>query len=119
MNENTFSLSGQIVDLIHSRIFPGRITVNDNIISEIEELPKAEMRFILPGFIDAHDIFLQSLCFLISYMMIAAALEAFSELIFPTIGMDTTKSHFSLTSLLTQKPSEPMTTAILPETSVL
>ena len=54
MNENTFSLSGQIVDLIHSRIFPGRITVNDNIISEIEELPKAEMRFILPGFIDAH-----------------------------------------------------------------
>lgn len=54
MSENTFSLSGQIVDLVDSRIFPGRITVNDNKITEIVELPVAEQRYILPGFIDAH-----------------------------------------------------------------
>ena len=54
MSDNTFSLSGQIVDLVHSRIYPGRITVNDSKITEIEELPKAEQRYILPGFIDAH-----------------------------------------------------------------
>lgn len=54
MSENTFSLSGQIIDLVHSRIFPGRVTVNDSKITEIEELPVAEQRYILPGFIDAH-----------------------------------------------------------------
>lgn len=54
MSENNFSLSGQIVDLVHSRIYPGRITVNDSKITEIVELPMAEQRYILPGFIDAH-----------------------------------------------------------------
>ena len=54
MSENTFSLDGQIVDLVHSRIFPGKITVDDGIIAKIEELPSAESRIILPGFIDAH-----------------------------------------------------------------
>lgn len=54
MTQNDFSLSGQIIDLLHSRIFPGRITVNDSKITEIEELPSAEKRYILPGFIDAH-----------------------------------------------------------------
>lgn len=54
MIENNFSLSGQIVDLVHSRIFPGKITVCDQKITEITELPKAENRYIMPGFIDAH-----------------------------------------------------------------
>ncbi len=54
MNENSFSLSGQIVDLVHSRIFPGKITVTDQKITEIIELPEAEKRYIMPGFIDAH-----------------------------------------------------------------
>ena len=40
--------------MVHSRIFPGKVTVNDGIIAEIEELPSAEQRYILPGFIDAH-----------------------------------------------------------------
>ena len=53
-NDNTFSLSGQIIDLVHSRIFPGRLTVNDSKITEIEELPVADQRYIMPGFIDAH-----------------------------------------------------------------
>ena len=54
MSDNNFTISGQIVDLVHSRIYPGRITVNENVISDIEELPQAEERYILPGFIDAH-----------------------------------------------------------------
>ena len=54
MTDNNFILSGQIVDLVQSRIFPGTVTVNDGKIAEITELPAAEMRFIMPGFIDAH-----------------------------------------------------------------
>ena len=54
MNENSFSLSGQIVDLVDFRIFPGRITVKDSKITNIEKLPSAEQRFIMPGFVDAH-----------------------------------------------------------------
>lgn len=54
MKDNTFILSGQIVDLVHSRIFPGSITVDDGKIAEIGPLPSAEQRFIMPGFIDAH-----------------------------------------------------------------
>ena len=54
MIDNSFSLSGQIVDLVHSRIFPGQIKVNEGKIVEIKELDKADQRFILPGFVDAH-----------------------------------------------------------------
>lgn len=54
MTDNSFILSGQIVDLVHSRIFPGSVTVNEGKITEIKELPKAEKRYIMPGFIDAH-----------------------------------------------------------------
>lgn len=54
MKENTFALSGQIVDLIQSRIYPGRITICDQKITEIKELPSAEQRYIMPGFVDAH-----------------------------------------------------------------
>ena len=52
--DNSFTLSGQIVDLVRSHIFPGTVTVNDGKIAEITETPEAEPRFILPGFIDAH-----------------------------------------------------------------
>ena len=54
MIDNNFTLSGQVVDLVNSRIFPGTITVSDGKIAEIKEIPSAEMRFIMPGFIDAH-----------------------------------------------------------------
>lgn len=54
MNDNSFSLNGQIVDLVHSRIFPGRVSVNEGKIVEIQELDKADSHFILPGLIDAH-----------------------------------------------------------------
>lgn len=54
MIDNSFSLSGQVVDLVHSRIFPGQITVNDSKIVEVKELDTADQRFIMPGFVDAH-----------------------------------------------------------------
>ena len=54
MIDNNFTLSGQIVDLVQSRIFPGSITVSDGKITEIKPLPAAEQRYIMPGFIDAH-----------------------------------------------------------------
>lgn len=54
MIDNSFSLSGQIVDLVQSRVFPGLVTVSDGKIVEINETPTAEMRYIMPGFVDAH-----------------------------------------------------------------
>ena len=54
MIDNFFSLSGQVVDFVHSRIFPGQITVNDSKIVEVKELDTADHRFIMPGFVDAH-----------------------------------------------------------------
>ena len=54
MNDNSFSLSGQIVDVVNSRIFPGSIVVDDGKIVEITPLSSAEKRFIMPGFVDAH-----------------------------------------------------------------
>ena len=54
MIDNSFTLSGQVVDLVQSRIFPGTITVNEGKITEIKEIASAEKRFIMPGFVDAH-----------------------------------------------------------------
>ena len=55
-----------------------------------------------------------NLCLTTSYIIIDAAFEAFNEVILPFMGIDTTKSHFSLTSLLTPEPSPPITRPIPP-----
>ena len=47
-------IEGQIVDVIHKKIFPGRVVLNDKKIESVEKFPEAPMRFILPGFIDSH-----------------------------------------------------------------
>ena len=47
-----------------------------------------------------------------------AATEAFSELMFPFKGRDTTKSAFSFTRRPTPLPSEPITRAVGPVKSV-
>ena len=52
--DNTFTIGGQIVDLVNSRIFSGVVVVKDGKISKIEEQPVGNMRFIMPGFVDAH-----------------------------------------------------------------
>lgn len=48
------SYSGQIVDVVGKRIFPGTITVTDGKIASISEHAVNTDTFILPGFIDAH-----------------------------------------------------------------
>lgn len=52
--DNTFTIGGQIVDLVNSRIFSGVIVVKDGIISKVEEKPVGNTRYIMPGFVDAH-----------------------------------------------------------------
>lgn len=53
-NLDNITLSGQIVDLLHDRIFPGTITIQNGKIQRIvaEEVPSNN--FLLPGLIDAH-----------------------------------------------------------------
>ena len=51
---NSFTIGGQIVDLVHSRIFPGVIVVEDGKITKIEEQPVGNTQYIMPGFVDAH-----------------------------------------------------------------
>ena len=48
------TVSGQIVDIINRRIYPGSITVSEGRIEAIREHAVSEKHFILPGFIDAH-----------------------------------------------------------------
>ena len=52
--ENSFSIGGQIVDLVNSRIFSGVVVVRDGKISKIEEKPVGNTQYIMPGFVDAH-----------------------------------------------------------------
>ncbi|HOS48881.1 MAG TPA: adenine deaminase [Bacteroidia bacterium] len=48
------AISGQIVDIHQRRIFPGSISIENGIITEIKELAEAPAHYIMPGFIDAH-----------------------------------------------------------------
>ncbi|MDP4281108.1 MAG: adenine deaminase [Bacteroidota bacterium] len=49
-----FSISGNIVDPVGERIFPGTLFIQDGVITEIREEMTGESRYILPGLIDAH-----------------------------------------------------------------
>jgi len=54
MNEEIFSIEGQIVDIEGKRTYPGRVVVKKGRIQHIETLETAPDRFIMPGFVDAH-----------------------------------------------------------------
>lgn len=54
MSHNTYNISGQIVDLHQSEIFPGTIKVEKGRITQIEKTASAPDHYILPGLIDAH-----------------------------------------------------------------
>lgn len=49
-----FQISGQIVDLINSRIFSGVVSVEDGKIVSVEEAEVNEKQYIMPGFVDSH-----------------------------------------------------------------
>ena len=50
----SFSISGNIVDLIEGKIFPGLIHINNGVIQSIDNARSVDQVYILPGFIDAH-----------------------------------------------------------------
>jgi adenine deaminase len=54
MNQNNFSLSGNIVDVLNQRIFAGTLSIENGKITSITEEEVAETHYILPGLIDAH-----------------------------------------------------------------
>src|SRR5829696_4925891 len=48
-------LSGNIVDVVACRVFPGTVTVAGGRIAAVRETPgESDDHFILPGFVDAH-----------------------------------------------------------------
>ena len=51
---NNFTLSGNIVDVLHRTIFPGTIYIQDGRIQTIVQDQGQYSQYILPGFIDAH-----------------------------------------------------------------
>jgi len=53
-NENSFQVSGQIVDLVNNRIFSGIVDVANGKITSLMPSNEVENQFILPGLIDAH-----------------------------------------------------------------
>ncbi len=52
--QTSFSLSGQIVDVVNRKIIPGKVFVRDGKISAVVEDPMAKGPWIMPGLIDAH-----------------------------------------------------------------
>jgi adenine deaminase len=54
MEQRTFSLEGQIIDIIGKKIFPARIHIDAGKISKIESLKHSDGPYLMPGFIDAH-----------------------------------------------------------------
>lgn len=51
---HSFTIQGQLVDLVQRRIYPASVSVEEGKIISIEEMEHAPSQFIMPGFIDAH-----------------------------------------------------------------
>lgn len=47
-------ISGNLIDIFNRKIFPAKISIENGIITEIEEISETQDQYILPGFIDAH-----------------------------------------------------------------
>ena len=54
MENSAFQVSGQIVDVVNSRIFKGTIFVDNGKIVNIIEEENDNNQFIMPGFVDSH-----------------------------------------------------------------
>lgn len=54
MQQQEFKISGQIIDVLQERIYPGTLHVSQGRISRIVEEETAESHYLLPGFTDAH-----------------------------------------------------------------
>lgn len=49
-----FFIEGQLIDVFQKRTYPARLSVQQGIITKVEEIAEAPIRYILPGFVDAH-----------------------------------------------------------------
>lgn len=47
-------ISGNIIDILNNRIFPGKVRFENGIITDIKSEDQSYSTYILPGFIDAH-----------------------------------------------------------------
>ncbi|HOI76386.1 MAG TPA: adenine deaminase [Methanofastidiosum sp.] len=54
MDKNVNVISGNIVDPINHEIYPGKITISNDKISEIQRDDNIYSNFIIPGFVDSH-----------------------------------------------------------------
>lgn len=54
MDKNVNVISGNIVDPINHEIYPGKITISNDKISEIQRDDIIYSNFIIPGFVDSH-----------------------------------------------------------------
>ncbi|HPS94749.1 MAG TPA: adenine deaminase, partial [Deltaproteobacteria bacterium] len=54
MQEETGTISGNIVDIVEGRIFPGTLLISGGRIVDITQARQPCSTFIIPGFIDAH-----------------------------------------------------------------
>ena len=52
--ENSFTISGQVVDVVAGTIFPGKVVVLNGLIASVSPCDTAENQYIIPGLIDAH-----------------------------------------------------------------
>lgn len=51
---NTFTISGQLIDVFKRKIYPAEVVVDAGIIKSISEIAHAPQQYIMPGFTDAH-----------------------------------------------------------------
>jgi adenine deaminase len=55
MEQHAYSISGNIVDVVHQQIFVGKVVVENGKITSIVHTPNEQStQYILPGFIDSH-----------------------------------------------------------------
>jgi len=52
--EQSFSITGQYIDILGKKIFPAEVKIENGFISSIEPCDSASNQFLLPGFIDSH-----------------------------------------------------------------
>jgi adenine deaminase len=67
----SFSISGQFIDLFQRRTYPAQVDVNGGIISSIKEIDSAPAQYILPGFVDAHIHIESSMLVPVSFAQVA------------------------------------------------
>lgn len=51
---NSYTISGNLVDLFNRRIYPAVVTIANGVITQIQETDEVYNQYLMPGFVDAH-----------------------------------------------------------------